>query len=130
MIYNNSKEYKVYYYQNSHNRRVPVLEYINKLSLKQRAKVATYIKFLRDHQGRLDEPYSRYIRSGIRELRVDFSRNRHRVFHVLVKERKIILLHALLKKTAKTPKQEILRAINNLEDYKINKSLVEYEKEK
>jgi phage-related protein len=109
---------------------MPVLEYIQKISAKDRAKVAVYIRLLCDYKGRLDEPYSRHIRSGIRELRVDFSRNRHRIFYIIVVERKIILLHSFLKKTAKTPRQEIVKAINNFEDYKVNKDLVEYEKEK
>ena len=123
-------EYKVYYYQNSHTKRVPVLEYIQEISVKDRAKVAAYITLLRDYNGRLDEPYSRYIRSGIRELRIDFARNKHRIFYILVEGKKIIFLHAFLKKTPKTPEREIIRALNNFEDYKINKNLIEYEKEK
>lgn len=127
MIYN---KYKVYYYQNSQNNKVPVLEYIGKLSSKEIAKVFKYIDFLRDNKGILDEPYSKHIKGKIRELRVDFSRKRHRIFYVAVIEKKIILLHSFLKRTAKTPKQEINRALNNFEDYKINKNLIKYEKEK
>jgi len=127
MIYN---EYKVYYYRNSQNNKVPVLEYIEKLSFKETAKIFKYIDFLRDNKGILDEPYSKHIEDKIRELRVDFSQNKHRVFYIVVIDKKIILLHSFLKKTAKTPKQEITRALNNFEDYKINKNVVEYEKEK
>ena len=126
---NHPSEYKVYYYQNSHTKRAPVLEYIQKIPTKDRAKIAAYITLLRDWNGRLDEPYSRYIRSGIRELRVDFAHNRHRVFYITVEGKKIILLHAFLKKTSKTPGQEITRALNNFKDYKINKDIIEYEKE-
>ena len=122
-------EYKVYYYQNSHTKRIPVLNYIRKVPIKDRAKITAYITFLRDYNGRLDEPYSRYIHSGIRELRIEFTNNRHRIFYITVQGKKIILLHAFLKKTPKTPKQEIIRALNNFEDYKINKKLIKYEKE-
>lgn len=125
----NYQEYKVYYYQSGSTRRVPVLEYIQKVPVKDRAKITVYIAFLRDRGGRLDEPYSRYIRSGIRELRIEFTRNRHRIFYITVEEKRIILLHAFLKKTPKTPEQEITRALNNFEDYKINKKIIEYEKE-
>jgi len=62
-------------------------------------------------------------------LRVEFAQNRHRIFYITVEGRKIILLHAFLKKTPKTPEQEIVRALNNFEDYKINKNFIEYEKE-
>ena len=127
MIYN---KYKVYYYRNSQNNKVPVFEYIKKLSPKEAAKVFKYIDFLRDNKGVLYEPYSKYIKDKIRELRVDFSRNRHRVFYITVIGKKIILLYSFLKKTAKTSKQEITRALDNFEDYKINKSIVEYGKEK
>ena len=126
---NHRNGYKVYYYQNSHTKRTPVLEYIQKLPVKDRGKITAYVIFLRDHNGQLDEPYSRYIRSGIRELRIEFAHNRHRIFYITVEGKKIILLHAFLKKTPKTPKQEIIRALNNFEDYKINKKLIEYEKE-
>ena len=122
-------EYKVYYYQNNHTKRVPVLEYIRKVPIKDRAKIVAHITLLRDRGGRLDEPYSRYIHSGIRELRIEFTRNRHRIFYITVQGKKIILLHAFIKKTPKTPKQEIIRALNNFEDYKLNKKLIEYEKE-
>ena len=77
---NRQDEYKVYYYQNSHTKRIPVLEYIQKVAVKDRGKIAAYI-------------------------------------------------HAFLKKTPKTPEQEIVRALNNFEDYKINKNFIEYEKE-
>lgn len=126
---NSNEGYKVYYYRNSRTKKPPVLDYIQKISAKDRAKIAAYIALLRNCNGRLDEPYSRYICSGIRELRIDFARNRHRIFYIIVEGRKIILLHAFLKNTQKTPKQEIIRALNNLRDYKINKNLIEYEKE-
>lgn len=125
----NYQEYKVYYYQSGSTKRVPVLEYIQKVPVKDRAKITAYIAFLRDRGGRLDEPYSRYIRSGIRELRIEFTRNRHRIFYITVEEKRIILLYAFLKKTPKIPEQEINRALNNLEDYKLNKKFIEYEKE-
>lgn len=127
-LMNSYQEYKVYYYRNSRTKRVPVLEYIQKISEKEKVKIAAYITLLQDSEGRLDEPYSRYIRSGVWELRVDFFHNRHRIFYLTVERRRIILLHAFLKKTAKTPEQEIARALDNYDDYKINKDIVEYEK--
>ena len=80
----NHSEYKIYYYRNSRANRAPVLEYIQKISTKDRAKIAAYIILLRDCDGRLDEPYSRYILSGIRELRVEFARNKHRILYITV----------------------------------------------
>ena len=90
-----------------------VREYIERLNLKERAKVLKYIDFLRQNDGKLDEPYSRHIEGKIRELRVDFHRNRHRIFYFTFIGRKIILLHAFLKKTNKTPIGEINQAKKN-----------------
>lgn len=129
MIYNkNTGEYSVYFYQDSLNNKAPVLEYIYKLSTKEQAKISACINFLCDSGGYLNEPYSRYIRDGVRELRVDLSRRRHRVFYVTVEGKRIIFLHSFLKKTPKTPEGEIKKALNNFEDYKLNKKIIKYEK--
>lgn len=119
--------YKIYFYKNSGTQKIPALEYITKLSKKERAKVLKYIDFLEQNKGQLDEPLSKHITGKIRELRVDFSHNRHRIFYFIFIGKKIILLHAFLKKTRKTPRQETIRALNNLYDCEINKLFVKYE---
>lgn len=105
------------------------MDYIQRLSEKVRIKINAYIYFLQDRQGYICEPYSRYVCSGIRELRVDFNHNRHRIFYITTEEKKIILLYAFLKKTRKTPRKEIHHALRNLQNYRLNKKLIEYEKE-
>lgn len=52
----------------------------------------------------------------IRELRVDFSKDKHRIFYFTMIGKKIILLHAFRKNTKKTPLSEINTAINNYHD--------------
>lgn len=122
MIYN---EYKTKFYKNSKTGRDPVLEYINKLQEKERTKIFKYIEFLRENEGILDEPYSRHIKGKIRELRVDFSKNKHRIFYFAFIGKKIILLHAFLKKTKKTPVSEIKKAEENYRDVLNNKKIYE-----
>jgi len=117
--------YKVYYYVNSQNKKVPVEKYIRKHSLKDRAKIFKFIEFLRDNDGYLDEPYSKHIVDKIRELRVDFSHNKHRILYFAFVGKKIILLHAFSKHIAKTPKQEIERAKNNYYDFINNQNFKE-----
>jgi len=126
MLYS-EQDYSIHYYRNSRTLRVPVREYILKLPEKHRAKVLAYIRFLADQGGRLDEPYSRYIGHGVRELRVEFFKNRHRIIYLGVEGKKILLLHAFLKRTPKTPPQEVARALKNLADYQVNKNIVPYE---
>ena len=118
-------EYKVKFYRSSRTGKELVLEYIDKLDIKSKAKVLKYIEFLREHEGYLDEPYSKHITGKIRELRVDFARNRHRIFYFAFMGKKIILLHVFLKKTNKTPLSEIKRAVENYKDTINNPSLYE-----
>lgn len=114
MIYTgDTSEYKVKFYKDIKTGRSLVLEYIEGLSDKETAKVLKYIEFLRVHNGYLEEPYSKHIKGKIRELRVDFVKNRHRIFYFIFIKKTIILLHAFLKKTAKTPISEIKRVEEN-----------------
>lgn len=114
MIYNDDRDYKVKFYIKTSG-KVPVKEYIDGLSDKERAKVLKYIEFLRERDGVLDEPYAKHIRGKIRELRVDFGKNKHRIFYFTFINKNIILLHAFLKKTPKTPVREIKKVEEYLE---------------
>jgi len=124
MIYNNC-EYKVKFYKNTKTDCSSVLEYIEKLSIKEKAKILKYIEFLRENNGYLDEPYSKHIKGKIRELRIDFTKNRHRILYFTFIKKNIILLHAFLKKTRKTPLSEIKRAEENYYNVLENKELYE-----
>ncbi len=84
-----------------------------------------YIEYLKLHEGVLDEPYSKQIKGKIRELRVDFSKNRHRIFYFTFINKNIILLHAFLKKTPKTPLGEIKKAEQNYNDVINNPKIYE-----
>jgi len=118
-------EYKVKFYRNSKNNKSPVSDYLDALSEKDRSKILKYIEFLKINKGYLDEPYSKHIKGKIRELRVDFSKNRHRVFYFIFVKRTIVLLHCFLKKTKKTPNKEIIKAQNNYIDVLNNHKLYE-----
>lgn len=109
MIYHENREYRVTFYKEPNGAR-PALAYIESLPIKEQTKIFKYIEFLRVHKGVLDEPYSRHIEGKIRELRVDFARNRHRIFYFTFVDKNIIFLVAFLKKTEKTPVVEIEKA--------------------
>ncbi len=106
MIYTESSEYAVRFYEVRPGYS-PVLEFIRLLPALHRAKVIKYIGFLRQHHGVLDEPYSKHIKGKLRELRVDFGKNRYRIFYFLFIGKAIVILHGFLKKTAQTPLTEI-----------------------
>ena len=118
-----SEEYRVYYYIDSQKKKSSVENYIKKLPQKDRIKIFRYINFLQEQKGLLDEPYTRHIVDKIRELRVDFGRNRHRIFYFTFIGKRIILLHAFLKNTQKTPIEEKKKAKYNYQDFINNQTI-------
>ena len=56
---------------------------------------------------------------------MDFSHSRHGIFYFTFIDKNIIFLHAFLKKTQKTPPEEIMKAENNyynvINNYEKNK---------
>jgi len=125
MIYNESTEYKVKFYKNNNTGQSPVLKYIEGLKEREKAKIFKYIEFLRANKRYLEEPYSRHIKGKIRELRIDFAKNRYRIFYFVFIKKTIILVHAFLKKTPKTPIFEIKKAEENYYDVLKNSKIYE-----
>jgi len=123
MIYNKN-EYRVKFYQDLKG-GIPVIEYLEKISKKEKAKILKYIEFLKDNKGYLDEPYSKHIKGKVRELRVDFSKNRHRIFYFTFIKKTIIILHVFLKKTQKTPIKEIKKVEDLLKEVINNPKIYE-----
>ena len=112
--------YRIEYYKNSQNSKEPVKDYIDNLGEKIQAKIFAYLGLLRDNGGRLRYPYASHVKNKIWELRIDFGTNHHRIFYFICIGRKIILLHAFLKKSNKTPQIDIEKAINNYNDFMNN----------
>ena len=110
-------EYKITFFYDPDTKKVPVREYMENLTPKEQTKITKYIDFLQENKGVLDEPYTKHIRDKLRELRVDFGKNRHRIFFFTFVGKNIILLHAFLKQSPQTPESEITKALNNY--YKI-----------
>ena len=125
MIYTKDSNYKVKFYRDSKKENSPALDYLEKLNQKEKTKILKYIEFLRLSNGYLDEPYSKHIKGKIRELRVDFGHNRHRIFYFTFISRTIILLNGFLKKTEKTPLAEIKKVEAYLVDVLQNKKMYE-----
>ena len=112
-IQSNPDEYRITFFEDPETKRIPVQEYLESLSQKEQVKIGKYINYLREQKGVLDDPYTRHIRDKLRELRVDFGKNRHRILFFTFVGKNIILLSAFLKRTEKTPESEITKALNN-----------------
>lgn len=77
-------------------------------------KISTYIELLSKNGLALNEPYIKHIDKEIWELRP----LRDRILFTSWCNNKFILLSIFMKETKKTPKKEIEKARNILEDYK------------
>ena len=87
-------------------------------------KIISYINQLSINGFDLGEPYIKHLDDEIWELRP----LRDRILFAYWDNNNFILLHQFMKKTQKTPKKEIEKAKNNLEDYKRRSDNNEWER--
>ncbi|MBU1486796.1 type II toxin-antitoxin system RelE/ParE family toxin [bacterium] len=93
--------------------RVPMIEFLESLSLKERAKIFAYIDKLVELKNSGIQPkenLSKHLVEGIFELRVSFENRISRSLYFYAAEKKIIFTHGFVKKVQKTPKNEIDKA--------------------
>ena len=79
----------------------------------QYQKILTFIRALEEYGTRIGEPTVKHIVDGIWELRP----LAHRIFFFYWKENKFILLHHFIKKSQKTPPNEVDQARRNMQDF-------------
>ena len=107
--------------------RNPVKEFIQSLQKKQIAKILRDITLLQEVGRDLHYPYVDFIKgdkySDLMELRTKQSNTIFRTFYFVVvkdeekKEEKAVLLHAIQKKTDKTPQKELETALARMKEY-------------
>lgn len=114
--------YKIIFYKDK-NGKSAIEDYIqvlqdkgisNKDSRIKVNKIISYINQLSIKGLEIREPYIKHLEDGIWELRP----LRDRILFAYYDNNNFILLHQFMKKTQKTPRKEIKRALINLEDYK------------
>ena len=97
----------------------PVKDFILAQSDGAIAEILHVFKLLRDFNIKLGMPFVKKIdKSGLRELRIKHSSDLYRIFFFAYIERKFVLLHAFLKKGAKTSESDKELAIKRMNDYK------------
>jgi len=83
------------------------------------AEILHVFKLLREFNIQLGMPYVRKIdKSGLRELRIKHSSDLYRIFYFAYTGHKFVLLHAILKRSDRTPEGDIELAIKRMNDYK------------
>ena len=109
------------------NKFCPVLEFILELTPKQQAKIQREIDLLEEFGTNLLYPHTKKLEGkefkDLWELRIKLSTDSFRIFYFISVGKKIVLLHAIKKKTDKTPIKELEISINYMKDYlrRVNK---------
>lgn len=100
------------------NGRKPAREFIYQIqNEKLKAKVLRSLKLLEMFGNQLGEPDSCYLRQGIFELRTKHSNNIVRTLYFFQKKKIIIVTNSFIKKSQKTPQEEIEIAIERKKEY-------------
>lgn len=110
------EHFKVIFYEREDGTE-PVKDFILNLDKKMRAKVLKELKMLSLNGPELREPYSKLLDDGIFELRAKSGSDITRVLYFFFIGRKIILTNGFVKKTLKTPPEELDRAKRFRSDY-------------
>ncbi|MCL1918881.1 MAG: type II toxin-antitoxin system RelE/ParE family toxin [Peptococcaceae bacterium] len=95
----------------------PVETFLDSLDLKMRVKALGSIDILAEFGNTLREPYSKAIGKGLFELRISFAGDISRIFYFFVVNNRIILTNGFIKKTRKTPPNEISLAMKYKAEY-------------
>ena len=95
----------------------PVRDFLDTLDDKMLAKLLGTISLLEANGTQQREPYSKSLGDGIFELRVKQSSNITRILYFFVVGHQIILTNGFVKKTQKTPPEEIALAQKYRADY-------------
>lgn len=113
-------DWQVEYYRKE-NGKIPVLDYLLTLNPKMRAKAFSEIELLEKHGTNLREPYAKPVKGekyrDLFELRIKFATNISRIFYFTFRNNTFVLLHGFTKKTEKTQKKELDKALMYKEDY-------------
>lgn len=75
------------------------------------------IQLLQDNGYQLREPYSKALENGIFELQIKLGNNISRIMYFFYVDQHIILTNGFIKKTQKTPRNEIEKAKKYRADY-------------
>lgn len=92
------------------------IEFLSTLKDNETKKIAYVIDMLKIRQ-RVSSKYVKLIRDGLFELRAECDGNIFRVFFIFDEGNIILLLNGFQKKTEKTPKQEIEKALKLQKEY-------------
>lgn len=92
-------------------------EFMASLSQQERDKIRRAL-LLFETEDKIPRHYISYIRDGLYEFRVTFGKKEFRLFFIYDGNTIVVLLNCFTKKTQKTPKREIDKAIKLKDEYR------------
>ena len=93
----------------------PVEEYLTGLAIQHRAKALALIKMLEQEGPNLPFPYSSQVRGKLRELRTQQGKDKLKILYFGDARRVFVLLHAIVKRSAQMPEEDIRIAVARME---------------
>jgi phage-related protein len=111
-----ANDWHVYYYPKD-NDTMPVKDYIDSLSLRERAKTMAFISLLEDKGPNLPRPYADILDDGIHELRIKLTGKQVRILYFFCFKDIIVLTNAFEKHTNAVPESEIKSAKESRADF-------------
>ena len=103
--------WQIHFYED-HRGKSTVLDFLNSLSSKEKAKVNNTIRLLEEFGTNLGMPHARRIEGRLWELRP----GDNRLFYCLYMEQKFVILHGFRKQSMKTPEREIAIALRRMKE--------------
>ena len=101
-----SENFEIVFYK-KRGGQCPIQEFLDSLDVKMRAKALLMVALLREHGANLRLPYSKQLEDGIFELRAKQGSNITRLLYFFFAGKKAVLTNGFVKKTQKTPKDDL-----------------------
>lgn len=109
-------DFKAIFYEKATG-EIPVRDFLDSCTDEMRAKIVGGILVLEEKGNLAREPYSKHLEDGIFELRTKQGSNISRVLYFFYYGGKIILTNGFIKKSQRTPKNEIKLAKKYRDDF-------------
>ena len=111
-------EKRVIYYENVKGKKY-VKEFISNLDSEIKSKILARLIYLGEHWDEMERPLVEYIEDKLYAVRIQFGKSRVRIIYAYMFKDHIVLLHAIMKKAAKIPENDKLRAKKRMLDFQI-----------
>lgn len=109
-------EFEIIFYEKPDGTE-PAKDFLLSVDTQMRARLVKIIELLSVNGTSLRKPYSEYLTDGIFEIRAKVGSDISRVLYFFIVGKKIILTNGFIKKTQKTPKNEIESAKKYRKDF-------------